>query len=264
MIHEIGLVVGVYALARLLSNVKPTVGRFVTYGALAITSIVLIDLAVRVVHPPGITAFFVAEDRPDPEGPGGPAVAEKATGTVTRASGGSITTKLGFGIAVAKDSSLQREWIAIHEPSLPVSFDGTPGVTTAYVSREYGGDYRYRTKFTLQTREAIQAVEVRFLTFNVWGEHVRVLSYEEVADVKANTKKEVAGQWALHSENDVEKHYASIAYIARVRLADGRVMDAPIDLVVDEAKKFSQKFTAAELEPKPTSPAQNAPAPSGA
>jgi hypothetical protein len=53
----------------------------------------------------------------------------------------------------------------------------------------------------------------------------------------------------------VEKHYASIAYIARVRLVDGRVSEAPTDAVIEEARKFSSKFTAAQLEPKPaTSP----------
>lgn len=264
MIQEIGLVVGVYVLARLLSSLRPTIGRFVTYGAVAITSVVLIDLAIRIVHPSGIASFIAGEDTPRAAVPEEAAAAGTSAGTVTRAAGGSITTKLGYGFAVAKESSLQREWIVVHQPSLPVSIEGTPGVTTAYVSREYGGDYRYRAKFTLQTREAIQAVQVRFLTFDVWGEHVRVLSYEEVADVKANTKKDVTGEWALHSENDVEKHYASIGYIARVRLADGRVVEAPTDLVVEEARKFSEKFTAAELEPTVTPPTQGGTAQGGA
>lgn len=171
--------------------------------------------------------------------------------------GGSITTVLGYGVAVAKGSSLQREWIAVHDSKMPVGFEGTPGVTTVYISRQYGSDYRYRAKFTVATREAIRAVQIRFLTFDVWGEHVRTLSFEDVADIAQNTKKELTGDWALYSENDVEKHYASIGYVARVRLADGRVIEAPTDLVVDEAKKFSQKFTAAELEPTaPAPPAQ--------
>jgi hypothetical protein len=95
---------------------------------------------------------------------------------------------------------------------------------------------------------------VRFLTFDVWGEHVRTLSFEQVEDMPANTRKEFTGEWSLYSENEVEKHYASIAYIARVRLAGGRVVEAPTQLVLDEARKFSQKFTAAQLEPQPPSP----------
>src|SRR4051812_20646812 len=35
--------------------------------------------------------------------------------TVSRGDGGSITTQLGYGIAVAKGSSLHREFIAIHD-----------------------------------------------------------------------------------------------------------------------------------------------------
>jgi hypothetical protein len=93
-------------------------------------------------------------------------------------------------------------------------------------------------------------MQVRFLAFDVWGEHVRTLSLMEVTDVPANSKKELTGEWPLYSENDVEKHYASIAYIARVRLVDGRVMEAPTELVIEEARKFSAKFTEAALEPK--------------
>jgi hypothetical protein len=152
----------------------------------------------------------------------------------------------------------------VHDAKMPLSFEGTPGVTTVYVSRQYGGDFRYRAKFTVATKEAIRALQVRFLTFDVWGEHVRTLSFEEVADVASNAKKELTGEWALYSENDVEKHYASIGYVARVRLADGRVVEAPTELVIAEARKFSGKFTAAELEPTPPAPTAQGSGRSGA
>jgi hypothetical protein len=62
-----------------------------------------------------------------------------------------------------------------------------------YASRQYGGEYRYQTRFTINTREAIRALQVRFLTFDVWGEHVRTLSFEEVVDIPAKSKKELVG-----------------------------------------------------------------------
>lgn len=56
--------------------------------------------------------------------------------------------------------------------------------------------------------------------------------------------------WTVSSENEVEEHYASIAYVARVRLASGRVLEGSTDRVVEEARKFSSKFTPADLDPK--------------
>jgi hypothetical protein len=53
------------------------------------------------------------------------------------------------------------------------------------------------------------------------------------------------------SENEMSEHYASIAYIARVRTADGRVIEADPAAAVAEARKFSKKFTPLDLEPKP-------------
>jgi hypothetical protein len=177
----------------------------------------------------------------------------KARTTVTRNDGGSITTNLGYGIAVAKGSSLKREWIAVHYPDLPFDLDATPGVTTVYKEKQYGGEYRYRAEFKVLLKEEIRAIEVKFLAFDVWGDHTRTLSSETVEDMKPGSKI-LTADWSLYSENDVEKHYASIAWIARARLADGRVVETPTETVVQEARKFSSKFAPGDLEPKPVAP----------
>jgi hypothetical protein len=75
-------------------------------------------------------------------------------------------------------------------------------------------------------------VEVRFFVFNVWGEHVRSLSFEDVSDIASGATKDLTAEWQLYSENEVEKHYASIGYVARVRLDDGHVLDAPTTTVI--------------------------------
>jgi hypothetical protein len=261
MIAVIGIVVSLYVLVRLLSNSKPWISKSISVTAVAITVFVLADLTIRTFtsESDGLLSLMHRDNAsvtPASSSHSNAAIETKGarTSSVTRADGGSITTVLGLGIAVAKGSSLKREWIAVHDSTIPVAFDGTPGISTLYVSRQYGGEYQYRTKITIGARDAVRALEIRFLTFDVWGEHVRTLSLEEVADIAPNSKKEIIGEWALHSENDVEKHYASIAYIARVRLADGRVVEAPTESVIEEARKLSEKFTAAELEPKPPAP----------
>jgi hypothetical protein len=138
---------------------------------------------------------------------------------------------------------------------MPAKFDGTPGLTTIYErgGQYSNGEYRYRAKFTLATSDDVQAVEVRFLAFDVWGEHMQSFLYEEVADIATGSAKPISGEWRLFSENDAEKFYASIGYVSRVRLKNGRVVTAQDEPVVEEARKFSSKFSATDLEPlKPT------------
>ena len=193
MLPEIGLVVSLYVLARLLASARPQLWKGVSALAIVVTSVVVLDLAVRIFLPDGIRALlFRSESTAERDASKPPT--RSSTGSVTRTGGGSITTVLAYGFAVAKGSSLQREWIAVHDSTMPVVFEGTPGVTTTYLSREYGGEYRYRASFTVVSRETVRAIEVRFLTFDVWGEHVRTLNFEEVADVAAKSKKEMTGE----------------------------------------------------------------------
>jgi hypothetical protein len=256
VIVEIGLLLALYVIARLTSTARPLIARTTAGLAIAVALLVGADLAMRGFTSQGVIEQLTAESGPegDDEASNESADAEKTppklTGSVTHVDGGSITTQLGYGIAVAKGSSLKREWIAVQEPSAPAQFEGTPGVATVYDSKQYGGDYLYRAKFKLAFTSDVRAFEVRFLLFNVWGEHVTNLVSSEVEDVASGGTKEYAANWNV-TASDVAEHYASIAYVARVRLADGRIIEAPIETVLDEARKFSAKFTAEQLEPKP-------------
>jgi hypothetical protein len=179
--------------------------------------------------------------------------AKKPEVVATKAPGGSIQTKLSEDIVINKQSTVTREWIALHDPSVPADLVGTPGVTTVYKDRGRSGEYQYEANVSVQAKAGLAAVEVRFLVFDVWGQHVRSLVSDEVADIPAGTTKDVSPEWRVLSENEVSRHYASIAYISRVRTQDGRVFEADTASVVREAQKFSKKFTVADLEPKPES-----------
>lgn len=74
------------------------------------------------------------------------------------------------------------------------------------------------------------------------------LSMTEVQDYQQGSQK-LTGRWRILSENEASVHYASIAYVARVRLPDGKVIAADYRPILEEAKKFSAKFTEADLEP---------------
>ena len=172
---------------------------------------------------------------------------------VTKVPGGSVKTDLGYDIVLNKESSLTREWITVHDNKIPADISGTAGVKTIYeAGRNYSsGNYRYTSEFTITPTEALAAIEVRFLTFDIWGDHVRNLSITKIMDIPAGEAKQIGGKWNVYSENEVSEFYASIAYIAQVRTASGQVLKADPKIVLEEARKFTKKFAEGDLEPVP-------------
>jgi hypothetical protein len=168
--------------------------------------------------------------------------------TVTKQSGGGVQTRLLGDITLNQGSSLTREWITLHDSTAPADLEGTMGIETAYVPDR---GYTYRAKFAIQVREPLTAIQVRFLLFDIWGNHIGTLASTEVVDLDVGTSKAFTPSWNLFSENEASEYYASVAYLARVRTKAGRVVQAPSGPVLDEARKFAAKFTAEDLEPKP-------------
>lgn len=88
---------------------------------------------------------------------------------VTRSPGGTMRTPLGFGIALNEKSTVQREWITVRNPVLPADFTGAAGVGISYEDR----NSVYISSYGLEVKQPVSAVEVRFLVFDLWGNHVR-------------------------------------------------------------------------------------------
>lgn len=169
----------------------------------------------------------------------------------SRGAGGSIVTDLGYGIRVNAGSSLEREWLTAHDTRLPVDLKGTVGIRTYYASgaRYSSGEYQYRTTITLVPKDSLAAVEVRFILFDIWGEHTKTLSMTEIVDMPAGKDVSFSPSWRLWSENETEEFYASIGYIARVRLRSGKVFEADYDPIVAEARKMYARFSPEDLDP---------------
>lgn len=171
--------------------------------------------------------------------------------TVTTTPGGSIRTPLGRGITLNKESSLERIWMTVHDPDMPVAFKNPIGLRTIYTLRDgIVGEYEYSAVVHLTARQSISAVEVRFLLFDIWGQNAKSLVMTEIADLAPGTTKELHPKWRLSSESEVVQHYASIAYISRVRTQDGRVLAANTDFVLEQARRFSAQFKEVDLERK--------------
>jgi len=172
--------------------------------------------------------------------------------TVTRGQGGSVQTPLSNDIAVNKGSSLNREWITIHDPASPISLVDNIGVGTSYVRDSVSGEYHYYARFAVEASEPVSAFEVRFLLFDLWGNHLKTLSMTRVEDLEG--RKDIIAKWNGYSENEISEYYASIAFVARVRTKPGRVFEANMLPILEEARKISRKFSPENLEPKPQKP----------
>ena len=170
---------------------------------------------------------------------------------VIRASGGSIRTPLDYGNVVNDASTLEREWIVINIPEVPATLHDPTGVKTVYIT---GGTYRYEAKFAFTAKEALVAVEIRFLVFDVWGKQSGLLSATYVEDIEKGAKVSKIGKWSLYSANEVQEHYASIGYVARARTKSGEIRIMPSEHVLKVAHEFSADISEKDLEPKESSP----------
>ena len=168
--------------------------------------------------------------------------AEAAT-SVTNADGGSIQTDLGYDIILNKESSLRREWVAVHDDSMAADLIGTPGVTTTYEDR----GYRYKAGYSIVVHEPVVAIEGRFITFDVWGNRTRSLAATDIKDFTSGSY-DLSAAWRLSSENEASEFYASVAYVASVRTKTGDVHHANPEAVIQAAQQYMSDFTSDLLD----------------
>jgi len=203
----------------------------------------------------------------------GDSVAKTKSGALIEEPGAQLPVELGGQVRVSRmlgssvftfrlqgsvnaGSSLAREWVTVHDASLPCDLAEYAGLTTTYEESYGTGRYYYTAEFSINAREPIVAIEVRFLAFDIWGEFVRTLSLTEIKDLREGSGA-LSGTWNLFGRNECSQHYASIAYIARIRTADGHIIaasSAAIATVMQEAKRFSEKFGPQDLEPRDDKP----------
>ena len=177
----------------------------------------------------------------------------KAHYEMERFDGSSMQTELGYGIKVNKRSELYREWFVLKDLQSPATLDGPVGISVSYKSGDrYSGEYRYSFKWKVTTKEPVTAVELRVHVMDVFGRLLKTLSATEVENFSGT--KEFEGVWRIWSENEASEAFASVAYIAQVRTANGRVYEVDRPAVFEQVRKVAKKITEADLEPKREEP----------
>ncbi len=165
--------------------------------------------------------------------------------SVKTADGGSVVTELSYGIKVNKKSTLHRSWVVLNDPSCPAQLSGA-GINTRYGDREYN----YVPVGTAKTSESITALEVRYLLYDVFGEHMKTLSATEITDLPTNGSLTLnnMGSWRAW-ENDVSKLLTVVAFVAQVRTGSGKIWQYQDKVIGEELNKIRLKVTAGVLDP---------------
>ncbi|APE43619.1 hypothetical protein BOO69_09490 [Sulfitobacter alexandrii] len=170
------------------------------------------------------------------------AVSIPAHSDTIRGKGTSMNVDAGYGIKINRYSSLDREWIIVNDPSLPVSMEEiTP--RTVIADRNWIHEITYR----LKVDKPVSAIEVRFIPFDIWGEKSQTLTSTTIADHSAGEVRST-GRWRILSDAEAKEHFALVGYVARIKLVTGEILRADEGAVVSVAQEFSGDFTTGDLD----------------
>jgi hypothetical protein len=183
-----------------------------------------------------------------------PAQAGGTSILIERSEGTAVTVSLGYGITLNKESALRREWFVVRDAQSPAVLDGASGVNVVYKSgdRSSRGEYQYSIPYRISPKEPITAFEVRVIVIDVFGRLVKTLSSTEL--INLSEPRSFEGTWRIFSENEASEAFASVAYVAQVRTAAGRVYVTDRSAVFEQVRRVASRLTEADLEPKRDAP----------
>src|SRR5438876_3018514 len=168
------------------------------------------------------------------------------TAVVTKTSGGPVKIPHGLGV-VSNRSSLNLDWIVVTDSSLSLVFDSPVGAQGIYDDPWY----RYHSNMHVKALAPVAAFEVRMLTFDVWGEFTGTLSFTQLEDLSSGQSKDFDRVWGIYGESQLRSHFTTVAYVARVRLQDGRTIVADPTSALRAAQAIQANITIQDLTPKP-------------
>lgn len=153
-------------------------------------------------------------------------------------------------LVLNKKSSLRRECQAIQHDSLPLQFIRAPIVTASRIS---GSDSRVSYEAHVEVEcvhAALRAVEIRYLIFNVWGEHMHTLAALEVEDMPPHSAHRFDHRWDPFLPADMDEYFSSLAFVARVLDSENNVTEVDSNVVVEAARTIASRFNASDVEPR--------------
>jgi hypothetical protein len=132
---------------------------------------------------------------------------------VTRNDDGPFSLSIS-GIAVNEGSTLQRESILFNANKSPAKLTSHKMEIT-YKDR----GFRFTAATNMTLTKKVQAIQVRTILYDVFGQHMKNLANTEVKDFEA-AEASIQGEWRAY-ESEVTEFLTAVTYVARIRFDDG-------------------------------------------
>lgn len=118
------------------------------------------------------------------------------------------------------DTSEIRRWVLVNNPDIDISFvsDDFQGVNVIADS----GQFFIESELVLFAKSPVTAFVVGVEIFDIWGDHLRSLSFERLQDTPEGSLT-ISMQASLPSQSEAAKVFHSVYYIKSVRFNDGRI-----------------------------------------
>ncbi len=127
--------------------------------------------------------------------------------------GGSVATNLEFGSALNNTSSLKRKLITINDPSSPARLSDT-GIKT----RHRDEAFYFEPVGWVNPARPVSAVNVRFILYDMFGNHIETLSGTVVEDFGPETSFDLSRLGFWKAEEMAARNLLTIVtFVAHVR-----------------------------------------------
>lgn len=158
--------------------------------------------------------------------------------------GGSVAVRTANGV-LNQGSSLKRTWYVIDDQKAPAGLDHA-GVFPRLDEKE---KMQYIMPVgTVSPKQAISAVEVRYVLFDVWRQHLRTLSVTQLADSSTHVDFRGSAMWVT-LESEVSQLVTVVSFVARVRTAEGGVWTFDASRMVRQLQDLGLNVVPADLVP---------------
>lgn len=176
----------------------------------------------------------------------GPASAQLAREVqVSAYPGGSVTTELSRNIKVNPESSLERSWVVLNDPTSPIQLSGA-GIETLYRDSRYS----LRPTGTFTATAPVVAFEIRYALYDMFGQHIKTLTGTEVRDVDEGESLPLSPVGTWHAfEDEVRELLTVVAFVSAVRPRDGEVWTHDQEAVLDRLREVELQVSDGVLSP---------------
>lgn len=161
--------------------------------------------------------------------------------SVSKIDGGTVVLTYG-STAVNRGSSIHRRWFVINDSSCPIAL-GDAGLTPHYNSPSY----QFDAQGTAVAVESVLAFEVLFPVFDLWGDHIRTLSLNQIQDLAPGHPQHLNVSW-FATENDVREYVTSVAYVDKVMTANGKIWRADRKLIAQKLAEVQMTVSESGLD----------------